>query len=80
MKNVKQNSLLNKIPDTTTKTNKPCPKEYEEIYKLLSSVPKHINNIIKASNQNSSKVSSILTMLEIEGLVESLPGGFFKLI
>ena len=54
------------------------PKEYEQIYKTLSNNPKHINEICRDIKQNISKTTEDLTMLELEGLIEQLPGNMFK--
>lgn len=59
------------------KTN--LPKEYEEIYKIVEIKPIYINDICKRLNKNIAQISSILTMMEIEGYIEQLPGNQFKI-
>lgn len=53
-------------------------KEYREIYELLSKTPKNINEIARTLNINISEVNMKLTMMEIEGLIEVLPGNNIK--
>ncbi len=43
------------------------PKEYLEVYKILSDVPIHINEISKKLEKPVYEVSSIVTMMEIDG-------------
>jgi DNA processing protein len=56
------------------------PKQYEEIYKILSVNPIHINQICKTANKDIANISSTLTMLELEGYIEQLPGKMFKIL
>ena len=43
------------------------PKEYLEIYKILTDEPIHINEISKRIEKPVYEVSSIVTMMEIDG-------------
>lgn len=58
---------------------KEVPKEYEEIYNIIKETPIHINNICKITKKTMQEISAILTMLELEGLIESLPGNEIKI-
>lgn len=53
-------------------------KEYREIYELLSKTPINIDEISRTLNINIAEVNMKLTMMEIEGLVEVLPGNIIK--
>lgn len=53
-------------------------KEYREIYELLSKTPMNIDEIARTLNINISEVNMKLTMMEIEGLIEVLPGNNIK--
>lgn len=53
-------------------------KEYREIYKLISKTPMNINEIARTLSINIAEVNMKLTMMEIEGLVETLPGNIIK--
>ncbi len=67
----------------------PCEKETKsgrchelagderKVYELLSSDPCHVDVICNQADMPASKVSSILMMLEVKGLVEQLPGKQF---
>ena len=57
-----------------------CPDlagEEKRVYGILSSDPCQIDIICNQTNMPASKVSSILMMLEIKGLVKQLPGKQF---
>ena len=43
------------------------PKEYLEVYKILSDVPIHINEISKRLEKPVYEISSVVTMMEIDG-------------
>lgn len=58
---------------------KEIPKEYEEIYNIIREKPIHINNICKITKKTMQEISAIVTMLELEGLVENLPGNEIKI-
>jgi|GEM_PF-3818424 len=60
--------------------NRAVPKEYEHVYKVLSKEPKNVNKICLELKEDVSKIASILTMLELEELVQQLPGNMFKLL
>lgn len=74
----------------TTKKNRNSPnknireqvkiqKEYRHIYKLLSKAPMNVDEIARTLNINIAEVNMKLTMMEIEGLVEMLPGNIIKI-
>ena len=47
--------------------------EYKPIYDVISRVPIHINQICKKANISIVEANQTLTMLEIDGLIKSLP-------
>ena len=51
--------------------------EYMPVYKYITHEPINIDEICKKTKMEISKVNYILTMLELEGNVEQLPGKFF---
>ena len=51
--------------------------EYKKVYNILTNTPMHINEICKKANTRMAEVNQIITMLEIEGLIESLPNNEF---
>lgn len=53
------------------------PEEYMSVYKYISEKPINIDEICKKTKMGISKVNYILTMLELEGYIEQLPGKFF---
>ena len=52
-------------------------KEYKKVYDVLGAIPMHINEICKKTNSSMAEVNQIVTMLEIEGLIKSLPNNEF---
>ncbi len=52
-------------------------EEERKIYNLLSSEPIHLDGLLEQSQLLVSKASSILTILELKGLVKQLPGKTF---
>ena len=52
-------------------------EEYKKVYQVLTSIPMHINEICKKTNSSMAEVNQIITMLEIEGLIKSLPNNQF---
>ena len=55
------------------------PKDYREIYNCLTKGEIHINEICKKTKMNITEVNSGLTILELEGYVNRLPGNMFTL-
>lgn len=53
-------------------------KEYRKIYELLSKTPINVDEIARTLSINISEVNMKLTMMEIEGLIEVLPGNIIK--
>jgi DNA processing protein len=58
------------IPDLT--------EEEEVLYKLLGETPLHIDTIIRESQLDPGKVSSLLLNLELKGLISQWPGKCFN--
>ena len=52
-------------------------KKYKKVYDVLGTIPTHINEICKKTNSTMAEVNQIITMLEIEGLIKSLPNNEF---
>jgi len=47
--------------------------------KILEPYPSHIDTIIDRAGAKAAKVQEILLMLELKGVVESLPGSQYRL-
>lgn len=54
------------------------PEEYKEIYRIIGKEPINADEIRKKVGKQISEVNTILTMLELEGFIESIPGSYFK--
>jgi len=53
--------------------------EEEIIFKILSESPKHIDAIIKETELEQTKVSSLLSIMEISGKIKHLGGMTYRL-
>lgn len=76
---VKDEKAKSKENIETKQEKREVPKEYEEIYNLITKNPIHINDICKISKKSIKEVTTILTMLEIEEYIEQIPGNRFKI-
>ena len=54
--------------------NKKVKEEYLKVYKYIENIPISINELIKKCNLSISEINIILTMLELEGYIKTLPG------
>ena len=52
--------------------------EYKELYNLITEDPIEINELAKKSKLDISELNQKITMMEIEGYIESLPGNEYK--
>lgn len=53
------------------------PEEYKTVYKYITEKPINIDELCKKTKMEISSVNYILTMLELEGYIEQLPGKNF---
>ncbi len=51
-------------------------RKYNEIYKFITQEPISIDEIKQKSNKNISQINQILFMLELEGYIEKVVGGY----
>ena len=75
MKTIKQVTL-----DEVEKIEIEIKPEYQKIYNILKGGTKNINEICKVTKINVSEISSMLLMLELEGVVVSKPGNYYELL
>lgn len=54
------------------------PEEYKKVYEQIDERASVADEISKKIKMDISKVNTILTMLELEGFIESLPGNQFR--
>lgn len=54
------------------------PEEYKKIYEKIAYEPINVDELRKKLNMPISEVNTVLTMMELEGLIESRPGNCFK--
>ena len=65
------------IDSADIEENIEVPKEYRECYERIGKNPISSNQISKLTNKSISEVNTVLTMLELEGFIKSLPGNYF---
>lgn len=75
---VEKNSSAKKEKKSKVVAQIEIEEENQEIYKILTKEPKHINEIAEELNQPISEITYKLTMLELQGAIEELPGKKFK--
>lgn len=73
---------LRKEKETQThEIRKTCSnKEYNEIYKYITEKPISLNEIHRKSNKSMNEINNILLMLELEGYVEKVVGGYICIL
>src|SRR3989338_7188841 len=81
--------ILNELKITNSKSQAPNKsqnakfktetKEEEEILKILENESLHFDEIVRRSNFDSSKVGSLLSIMEIKGLIKNTDGGFYSI-
>lgn len=57
---------------------KKVEKQYENIYKLIKKSSMNINEIARELKMNIAELNMKLTMMELEELIEVLPGNTIK--
>ena len=82
-KNIKEQknekTRLKKEGKENRKARQKIEKQYENIYKLLQKSQMDINEIARVLKMNISDLNIKLTMMEIEGFIEVLPGNIIKI-
>lgn len=53
---------------------KEIPKKYQDIYQTIGDIPISINEISKLTGKQLSEISEALLNMELEGLIQNLPG------
>ena len=71
------NDILDEITNVSETIKDEMCDEYKKVYEVLTNVPININQICKKANLRMGEVNQIITMLEIEGLIKSLPNNEF---
>ena len=51
-------------------------EKYNEIYKIINENPINLDEIYKKVNKNISEINNILLMLELEGYIQKVEGGY----
>ena len=70
----KKNEQINEV----TKIGDIMPKEYLEVYRVLSDKPMHINEISKILNKPIQEINSLITIMEIEGYALQTQPNYFS--
>ncbi|MBS2003058.1 MAG: DNA-protecting protein DprA [Cyanobacteria bacterium SZAS LIN-5] len=76
--------ILNELSWTSAPSNGPIPVVVElfgkekEVFELISAEPVHFDHLIERSGLHSGELSATLTMLELAGVVERLPGDWYS--
>lgn len=70
-------NCINKTIISKEKIDSAISKEYLEIYKILSEVPIHINEIARKLNKEIREISPVITMMEIDGYIVQTQINYF---
>ncbi|OGH38111.1 MAG: DNA protecting protein DprA [Candidatus Levybacteria bacterium RIFCSPLOWO2_01_FULL_38_21] len=62
-----------------SKKSKGETEEEEKILKILDNESLHFDEIVRRSHFDSSKIGSLLSIMEIKGLVKNTDGGFYSI-
>ena len=54
------------------------PEEYKKVFEHIKNIPINSDEISKKAKMSISEVNTILTLIELEGFIEVLPGNFYK--
>ena len=77
--NIKNKKEIIPVQSSLFETQVQVNEEYKPIYNLLLNKESlHINEIAKKVKQPLSQVSYLLTMMELEGYIQALPGNMFS--
>lgn len=68
---------VNKIEKKPVKVE--VAKEYEYIYNLLKNGELSVDEICRKTNMGIAPINATLTMMELEGYIENLPGNIFRI-
>lgn len=69
-KQIKTNKQITNKQTTKQQVLKRLTKDQKKIYKLLSNQPIHVDTLCKKSGMDAGNVAAILTMLELDNLIE----------
>lgn len=70
---------INIIEENKIDTSINMEKEYIQIYKLLEKMPMNKNEISRVLQMSISELNNKITIMEIEGYIETLPGNIIKI-
>ena len=70
---------VEKETEENEKTKLKIPDEYKEIYEKLEEGKIGINELARSLNQTIVQINQKLTLMELEGLIEMLPGNVVQI-
>lgn len=70
---------VEKEAEENEKAELKIPNEYKEIYEKLEEGKIEINELARSLNQTIVQINQKLTLMELEGLIEILPGNIIKI-
>lgn len=74
------NTIIDKKGLSENNTNKSLGKDEETLLNLIDFQPMHIEQLLAESKKTSGELNSIITRLELKGLISTLPGGYIMKI
>ena len=70
---------MEKDEEENKKTELKIPNEYKEIYEKLEEGKINTNELARSLKQTIVQINQKLTLMELEGLIEILPGNIVKI-
>ena len=68
--------ILEYFPNHREEIN--IPEEYQEIYEYIGNIPVTVDEICRLTNISIAGVNERLMLMEIEGLIKNVAGGYVK--
>lgn len=78
LKNQKMNDYIENYKKNSKKSIENIPNGCEKVYNLIRSEPTSIDYIFSKLREPISEISYKLTLLELEGLIITMEGGFYE--
>ncbi len=74
-----QNSKLKTTAQNSKRKESRSSAEEEKILEILANEPLHFDEIVRRSKMSSSQAGSLLSLMEVKGIIRSVDGGFFAI-
>ena len=77
--NKEENNFKPSISGAGNNLIKTIPKEYLQIYRIVSEVPIHINEIAIRLNKSIQEINTLITMMELDGYIHQVNPNYYTI-